>query len=122
MRNVVRGAVVLIVVSIILTVVHSCALDNHILKPSCVVFNYDLVEKWWEPGLENFPAVYFNLNNQVVFKGATDSLTYELYNCDKLRVTDHTNNAQHEWEIKVLTDKELQIKFPDTTITYVRKK
>jgi hypothetical protein len=101
---------------------HSCTLDNHILKPSCLVFEIDLDEKWWYPEDDNYKPVFFGSNGYIRTEGLTDSLTFSLENCNKIMVMDHIAIKEEQWVIKRITQEELHLEYPnDRLVKYNRK-
>lgn len=123
MRGLIRGATLLFAVSFSLSVFHSCSLDNGILKPSCLVFEFDLNEKWWYPQTASAHPLYFKSNGRLMIEGQTDTLTFVLENCNKLMVTNENQLTEEQWVIKYITDTDLQLQYPDSKVVlYKRKK
>lgn len=121
MRGVFRGFIALTIVSFLLTLLHSCTLDNGILKPSCLVFEVDLNEKWWYPQDHAEKPIYFKSNGDIRMNGRTDTLTFIIENCNKIMVTDHHANTEEQWVIKRITDVELSLQYPnDKLVMYQR--
>lgn len=119
----IKGVYTLFMVSMLLAFMHSCTLDNHILKPSCLIFEVDLNEKWWYPDEQTEHPVYFRSNGRIRFEGQTDSLTFVVENCNKLRVTDHSALTQNQWVIKHISLEELHLLFPnEKLVKYTRRR
>ncbi len=113
MRDTMRGLIALAIVAFLFSMLHSCSLDNHILKPSCVVFEVDIVEKWWMPKESGEQRVFFGSNGYMKMDGISDSVTFSIENCNKIMVTNLSANTMEQWVIKYITDKDLHITFPD---------
>lgn len=123
MRGVFKGSVFLFLLSFSLAVLHSCSLDNHILKPSCLIFEIDLNEKWWLPQDSAYQPLYFRSNGRLRIEGKTDTLTFLLENCNKLAITNNSMLTAEEWAIKRITENDLHLQFPDEKVVmYLRKR
>ena len=123
MRGLTRGVVSLCALSFLLALLHSCSLDNGILKPSCLIFEVDLNEKWWYPQDNTSRPLYFRNNGLLMIEGQTDSVTFILENCNKLAITNKKQFTEEQWVIKYITDTDLQLQYPDDKlVTYLRKK
>jgi len=123
MRGLIRGFAILFAISFSLALLHSCSLDNGILKPSCLIFEVDLDEKWWYPEDNSARPLYFRSNGRLLIEGETDTLTFRLQNCNKLAVTNENQLTEEEWVIKYITDTDLQLQYPDhKLLTYKRKR
>jgi hypothetical protein len=95
--------------AMVFALVHACSLNNDILRPSCEVFEVEMVEKWWAPvGAKTDNKIMFHSNglmeetdptNGWMHKSAGDSVSYSLTNCNKLVVTNHTSGDIEEMEI-----------------------
>ncbi len=104
-----RKVIYLTMLAMVFALVHACSLNNDILRPSCEVFEVEMVEKWWAPvGSKTDNKIMFhsnglmeetNPNNGWMFKSASDSVSYSLTNCNKLVVTNHTSGDIEEMEI-----------------------
>lgn len=122
MRGLTKGGIALFIISFFISLFHSCTLDNGILKPSCLVFEIDLNEKWWHPHDNASKAIYFRSNGMVVMDGVTDTITFTLENCNKLYIANQRALTEEIWVIKRITDQELQLQFPnDKLVLYQRK-
>ena len=123
MRGLIRGVASLFVLSFLLALLHSCSLDNGILKPSCLIFEVDLNEKWWYPQDNSAHPLYFRSNGRLIIEGQTDTMTFLLQNCNKLIVTNENKLTKEQWVIKYITDTDLQLQYPDNNVAlYLRKK
>jgi len=118
-----RGVYSLLAVSFLLAILQACQ-DNHILKPSCRVFEIDLIEKWWYPVESSggeFSKIFFAVDGQIIVPFENDFANYTLENCNSIRVENSADLSLDHWTIKRLTDKELTISYDrDNTITYSR--
>ena len=113
MKELVKGGAALIFLSFFIAFVHSCSMDNGILRPACLVSEMDLDRKWWYPqNNAGEPALYFQPNGLIRIEGQTDSLSFVLENCNKIRVTNYTQNYQEQWVIKNISDMNLSIEYP----------
>jgi len=120
----VKGGVFLMVVSLLVALIHSCSIDNGILRPACLISEVDLDEKWWYPqDIPTEPAIYFRANGLLNQEGQTDSLSFMLENCNKIRVTNISANSQERWIIRYISDIDLSIEYPSKGIVvYSRTK
>jgi hypothetical protein len=90
----------LTVVAFIIAVLHACSLNNNIITPNCKVFEADLVDRWWyQIGETKENGIYFSSAGRCMKRNSTDSLTYTLSNCNKLRIINHTKMAHEVFEI-----------------------
>ena len=113
MRKILSGGALLIIISFLLALVHSCSKDNGMLKPFCNISEVDLDEKWWYPENNTVEAaIYFRSNGLINIKGRTDSISFLMENCNKIHVTNLSTGYQEQWVIKNLSDKTLSIQFP----------
>lgn len=104
-----RKAIYLTMLAMVFALVHACSLNNDILRPSCEVFEVELVEKWWAPqGTKADNKIMFKANGQLLetnpangwmHKSATDSVSYSLTNCNQLVVTNHTTGDVEAMEV-----------------------
>jgi len=113
MREFVKGGVLMVVVSLMVAFIHSCTVDNGILRPACLVSEVDLSEKWWYPQENPTEAsLYFRANGLLNIEGQTDSVSFMLENCNKIRVSNLSANDQEIWMIKFINDSDLTIQHP----------
>ncbi|MDZ4844907.1 MAG: hypothetical protein SH857_05080 [Chitinophagales bacterium] len=123
MRGLIRGVSMLVALSFSLALLHSCSLDNGILKPSCLIFEFDLNEKWWYPQDNSAQPIFFRSNGRLLVEGQTDTLTFLLQNCNKLMITNENQLTEEQWVIKYITDTDLQLLYPDNRLVlYLRNK
>jgi hypothetical protein len=123
MRGLIKGVAALFIVSLLLSILHSCSLDSSYLNPDCMVSEMDLDEKWWYPKEPTSPSLYFRYSGKLMIEGVTDSLEFQLLNCNKIVVTNYTEHTEEHWLIKRITDVDLHLLFPDgALVMYGRKK
>jgi hypothetical protein len=94
-------------VSFLIATVHSCSLNNGIITPPCKVFEADLTDRWWYPhGGKSEDGIYFSSNGSFMRRNSNDSMTYTLYNCNKIDIQNHTKPAVETMEIgKLVPDR-----------------
>ena len=118
-----RGVLFVIAVALFLAGFQACQ-DNSILKPSCRIFEVDLIEKWWYPVEStggSFTKIFFAADGQIIKPFENERLNYSLENCNAIRVENSTDLSLDHWTIKRLTDKELIISYGrDNSLTYSR--
>lgn len=118
MKKVIIGTLI----SLFVALLHSCSLDNNVITPSCRIFEALLVEQTWQPISGNQADIRFKADRQMTVIGSNDSITYELYNCNKLDVTNHTQSTFETWQIERLVEDVLVLQVnKDTKITFNRK-
>ncbi|CAN5300926.1 hypothetical protein BH09BAC1_BH09BAC1_31050 [soil metagenome] len=94
----------------VFALVHACSLNNEILRPSCEVFEVEMVDKWWaaQGTYKSDNKIMFKSDGQLMetdaahgwmHKNAADSVSYSLTNCNKLVVTNHTSGDIEEMEV-----------------------
>ena len=100
----------LILSALFFTIFHACSLDNNMLRPTCKIYKGELVERWWYPQGDgnSMQAMFFESNGKIRMSSA-DSVTFELFGCNKLTVTNHTNFTEEQWAIKVLSTQEFRL-------------
>ena len=105
-----RKAIYLTMLAMVFAMVHACSLNNDILRPSCEVFEVELVEKWWAPQgtTKSENKIMFKSNGRLMetdpahgwmHKTAEDSVSYSLTDCNKLVITNHTSGDIEEMEV-----------------------
>ena len=113
----------LLLVAFLLSVFQACQ-DNTILKPTCRIFQIDLVEKWWYPEETyggRFTKIFFTADGQVKMPLTNGDPNYTIENCNSIRVENPADISIDHWTIKRLTDKELVINYGrDYAVTYKR--
>lgn len=119
-----RKVIYLTMLAMVFALVHACSLNNDILRPSCEVFEVEMVDKWWAPqGSKADNKIMFKSNGLLMetdpahgwmHKSAEDSVSYTLTNCNKLVVTNHTSGDIEEMEVFDL--------MPDVMIVQVSEK
>lgn len=115
MREAVKSGIFILVV--FCAFVHSCTTDNGDLHPVCGITEIDFAEKWWySQNNSTEPALYFRGNGLLLMEGRTDSLSFTLENCNKIRVTDLTTHNEELWVIKSITKSALSIQHPSKVV------
>ncbi len=105
-----RKVIYLTMLAMVFALVHACSLNNEILRPSCEVFEVEMVDKWWSPQgtHKSSNKIMFKSNGQIeetipdngwMHKSAGDSVSYSLTDCNKLVITNHTSGDIEEMEV-----------------------
>ena len=111
-----------VLMALAFAMVQACSMNNDILKPSCEVFEVELVNKWWQPqGQKQAEAVMFTADGTMKWTNTSAEKNYELANCNTLRVTDEETGTMNEWTIQDLNLDRLVIVENGTTVHYSPK-
>lgn len=110
-------------VAFVMALIHACSLNNSIIKPNCQVFQIEMVEKWWVPNNEPTSTpdkIYFQSNGTMKKYADTDSISYELQNCNSLVMHNANTGETKQWVIKDLNPDRLVLEQDNnSTVTYV---
>lgn len=93
-------------VAFVISVLHSCSLNNNILTPDCKIFESLLVDRWWHSENDRERKIFFSSNGRMLIAGSQDSITYRIHSCNKISVSNHTAAFHETMELsKLLPDK-----------------
>jgi len=128
-----RKGIYLTMLAMAFALVHACSLNNEILRPSCEVFEVEMVDKWWaaQGTHKSENRIMFKSGgvmaetdpaNGWMHKSATDSVSYSLTNCNKLVVTNHSSGDVEEMEVyDLMPDVMILQVSPEQQITFKKQ-
>lgn len=113
---------IFVLLAFVFALAQACSLDNDILKPDCEVFEVELTEKWWQPvGAKNSPAIRFTNGGEFEMETSSDSWTYEIFNCNTVKMANTETGQTEEWTIEDLNLDRLVIRHDQQSTHYTTK-
>lgn len=103
---------------------HACSMNNQILTPNCDIYQSELANTWWtasDPAAGEKERVYFNADGTLQMGEISDSVRYDIQDCNRIKIDNITKADYEEWTIVSLTDNSLSLRYNGSkTVEYKR--